>query len=385
MKKTKWFVSFAFLFTVTTFPQINYCLNFQLKYQKSWNYFSGDSTMTITAEVGDSVRINDHLYYEYYPYGDDYQFFKYYLRHGGNQVLALNTADSSDYLLFDFSAEVNNNWTIPASGSPPINQCDWGSKITLISMNETIETPQRKYFNCYKFGHSEHPCSDAGHLVTWFARDFGIVKFALNSEAGVIDYYLDSGEPDTISITGNYGFVGNPCLTVPCLPCIVSAVTSNDSNYVLTIEDRMFCDEFSWNGYTPSWEDSIYVKGILTERRDIYKKYRTLEIIDLYKIEITDAEDLEEAKNISGFAIFQNYPNPFNPSTLIIFSLSDACRVKVIVFDIMGRQLKTLLNNDLPIGKHEVQFNGEGFPSGVYYFQIIAQGKIKTRPMVLLR
>jgi hypothetical protein len=70
----------------------------------------------------------------------------------------------------------------------------------------------------------------------------------------------------------------------------------------------------------------------------------------------------------------QNYPNPFNPSTIIKFGLATDSKVSVKVFDILGREVATLLNGSLEAGSHEVQFNAKNITSGVYFYKIEAVG-----------
>ena len=364
--------------------QVNYCLHFPLSVQNTFYYITSDSLLQIASETGDSIRINNKLYYEYFPFGSGFSQTKYLLRHGENQIFALNGIDSSEYLLYDFFAELNESWSIPFSGTSGVNQCHWGSRITLVSKSETIEFNNTEFFNCYQFEHSEHTCFDAGKSTTWFSRDFGMVKFSEITEAGVFDYYLDTGLPDTVSFQGIFGYVGNPCLFLPCLPCIVSSVSVNDADYVITSQGQMFCDEFSWNGYIPNMGDSIYIKGIITPRRDaLNDEYCTIEIIDFYKINPTsvntDVTDLHE------FQLMQNFPNPFNNSTNIRFQLDKNGHIKLLVFDLMGRRVKTLCDKEFDVGIHEFEFNAAGLTSGIYFYQVIAGGKPITRFMTFLK
>jgi hypothetical protein len=91
-----------------------------------------------------------------------------------------------------------------------------------------------------------------------------------------------------------------------------------------------------------------------------------------------------------GFALEQNYPNPFNPSTTINFSIGQAGPVKVTVYDVLGRRVATLVNQDLPAGVHRVTWNAvsqSGMPaaSGVYLYRLEAGNVQTTRTMVLLK
>ncbi|MEK9137366.1 MAG: T9SS type A sorting domain-containing protein, partial [Bacteroidota bacterium] len=88
------------------------------------------------------------------------------------------------------------------------------------------------------------------------------------------------------------------------------------------------------------------------------------------------------------FALHQNYPNPFNPATTIHFDLPSQGHVKLIVYDLLGREVRTLVNNELPAGYHSVAFDASrqvGMASGVYFYRLASQGYVVTRRMLLLR
>ena len=85
------------------------------------------------------------------------------------------------------------------------------------------------------------------------------------------------------------------------------------------------------------------------------------------------------------FSLGQNYPNPFNPSTTIEFELPEVSRVKLSVYDILGREVTLLVNETLNAGVHEVRFHGSNLPSGVYLYRIQAEGFESTMKMLVLR
>jgi hypothetical protein len=80
----------------------------------------------------------------------------------------------------------------------------------------------------------------------------------------------------------------------------------------------------------------------------------------------------------------QNYPNPFNPVTNIRFTLVDRHLTIVRVFDILGREVSTLVNEVRDPGTHTVQFDGTGLSSGVYYCRLTSGGFAQTRKMLLV-
>ena len=85
------------------------------------------------------------------------------------------------------------------------------------------------------------------------------------------------------------------------------------------------------------------------------------------------------------FTLEQNYPNPFNPTTTIQFSLNTASPVKLTVFDILGQEVATLVNEYKSVGSHKVQWRANTMPSGVYYYRLEADGFSKTHKMVLMK
>jgi hypothetical protein len=85
------------------------------------------------------------------------------------------------------------------------------------------------------------------------------------------------------------------------------------------------------------------------------------------------------------FQLNQNYPNPFNPSTTIEFSLPKSEFVELKVFNILGKEVSTLVSNKLNQGNHTYTFDGKSLASGIYYYQLTAGTYRKVKKMILLR
>ena len=96
-------------------------------------------------------------------------------------------------------------------------------------------------------------------------------------------------------------------------------------------------------------------------------------------------EELEGSKALTNFTLTQNYPNPFNPTTAIRYQLSAVSDVKLIVYDILGREVTVLVNERKPPGRFEVEFNAAGLASGVYLYKLTAGNFVQVRKMVLVR
>jgi hypothetical protein len=86
------------------------------------------------------------------------------------------------------------------------------------------------------------------------------------------------------------------------------------------------------------------------------------------------------------YSLEQNYPNPFNPSTTISFSIPSSSIVTLTIYDIIGREVKTLINKETKnSGNYVVLFNGSNLPSGIYFYKLHADKFVVTKKMVLIK
>ena len=85
------------------------------------------------------------------------------------------------------------------------------------------------------------------------------------------------------------------------------------------------------------------------------------------------------------FGLIQNYPNPFNPSTKINYQIPEISFVTLKVYDVLGNEIATLVNEEKPIGSYEVEFNAKSLPSGIYFYRLQAGSFVETKKMVLMK
>jgi hypothetical protein len=87
------------------------------------------------------------------------------------------------------------------------------------------------------------------------------------------------------------------------------------------------------------------------------------------------------------YALFQNYPNPFNPSTVIKYSIEKAGQVYLKVYDLLGREVSTLVDEHQVAGTYTVTFNttGQSFSSGVYFYRLESGSFVATHKLILLK
>jgi hypothetical protein len=109
---------------------------------------------------------------------------------------------------------------------------------------------------------------------------------------------------------------------------------------------------------------------------------------------ITSLEN-NEMEIVRDFKLYQNYPNPFNPSTKIKYSVPQASNVVIKVFDILGNEIETLVDEYKNAGRYEIDFNASnlpsgvsgkgGYTSGVYFYQLRTDGLVVTKKMILMK
>jgi len=85
------------------------------------------------------------------------------------------------------------------------------------------------------------------------------------------------------------------------------------------------------------------------------------------------------------FKLEQNYPNPFNPSTSIQYAIGSKQFVRLRVFDVLGEEVATLVNEELSAGSYKAEFNASDLVSGIYFYELNAGRFVETKKMILLR
>ena len=85
------------------------------------------------------------------------------------------------------------------------------------------------------------------------------------------------------------------------------------------------------------------------------------------------------------FKLEQNYPNPFNPSTIIKFGIPERANVLIKIYDVLGSEVKTLLNQEMDEGWYELLFKAAGYSSGIYIYRMQAGNYISTKKMLMLK
>lgn len=150
---------------------------------------------------------------------------------------------------------------------------------------------------------------------------------------------------------------------------------------------------------TESWEKIGFVdgNGTTTEMQyysftdnsglvnNVYKIYYRLKQIDFDGTYEYSNEVTIELSQPDSYLLNQNYPNPFNPSTIISWQLPESKFVTLKIYDVLGNEVASLINEEKPAGNFEVEFDSNGLPSGIYLYTIQAGNFTDSRKMIILK
>jgi hypothetical protein len=98
-----------------------------------------------------------------------------------------------------------------------------------------------------------------------------------------------------------------------------------------------------------------------------------------------EEDETEKLQTPTDFELTQNYPNPFNPSTIIQYSLKERSSVELVLYDILGRQVDILVNEEQDAGYYKINFNAGHLASGIYFYRILAGEYTEVKKMMLLK
>lgn len=270
----KSFVLYFILFFFSLPGSILYSQNssnssyYPLRMGNQWEY--DNEYFPLTEKIIDTTTFKGLFYYGLTSWSDQVEFW---LREDSNKVHLFNMSDSTDFILFDFSADTGKSWELP-----PGYECSFGTEITLKSKDDSIITSTTTFTNCYFFKHKP-ACFDAGIEDTWFAKGAGKVRWREITIAGMIEYNLKnftttpiikseriSSLIDSYRLYQNYPNPFNPSTTIEFdLP--------KSSNVILKIYNilgeevtRLISNRLSTGSYSYDWDASGMASGLYLYR-----------------------------------------------------------------------------------------------------------------------
>ncbi len=230
----------------------------------------------------------------------------------------------------------------------------------------------------------------------------------------------DWEEIDIIQSGKNYGWrmwEGNSCYWGPCdttgmtFPIwvyshsngctIVGGYVYRGTNMPGLVGKYIYADHctgkiwaLSWDGVNPAINQLLLTTGFLISsfgvdqnNNNIYVcQYSTAGAGKIYKLNYIPLAIQPISNEVpSQYSLLQNYPNPFNPITKLKFQMSNESFANLLVYDVRGREIATLVNEQLKPGTYEVEFEGFNYPSGVYFCRLEAGNYVETKKMLLLK
>jgi len=223
------------------------------------------------------------------------------------------------------------------------NAAEFSFKIHQVIVGDDITN-----HNLWRADCSVNPCSPQGG--TWQYARAGWCP-----GASVYPFEVDASNSITPgqNVEINYALQPYENFCRPNNPLCVQGVTCSDCNY-------------NYNGHT---EPHYTIQGQLI----LYKPNPNAHVTVL-NTEIPGSYELS-----------QNYPNPFNPSTKIKFDIQKTSDIKLSVYDLQGKLVKTLVEGNLKAGSYETKWNASGFPSGIYFYRLEAEGNVFSKRMMLVK
>ena len=146
-----------------------------------WEYTTANASSK--EEIFDTLRINGKLFY---GFTNGSKESEYWMRETGNKIYYLNLIDSTEFLLYDFTASILDSWELPSG-----YECSFGRGVTLISKTDTIDAPNERYYNCYHFIYKK-VCRDAGLEDAWFVKGVGKVRYRFETFFGTQEYVINN-------------------------------------------------------------------------------------------------------------------------------------------------------------------------------------------------
>ncbi len=221
----------------------------------------------------------------------------------------------------------------------------------------------------------------------WWQGTMSDLEFNVNDLAeryGKEIIIVETAYPWTLDWYDNtQNIVGEPGQLLQGYPATVEGQKDflNDLiNIVRDIPDNKGSGLFYW---APEW---ISVPSFGSPWENVTLFDFTGEVLNSISVfdSITSGTESPDKKSYS-FNLYQNYPNPFNPKTVINYSISQANIVSLKIYDVLGDEIVTLVNEYKAAGNYSIEFDGNNFSSGVYFYRIHSGNFIDTKKLILLK
>jgi 5'-nucleotidase / UDP-sugar diphosphatase len=217
------------------------------------------------------------------------------------------------------------------------------------------------------------------------AQIYGVLQALLNfvvPDIGYYDYLMQSSGLDFTIEMIPQGLQLRSAL-------IAGQPVHPDSIYTVVSSDRVVGYLQTLFGISPA-NLTIYPVSVFQLMKEYVAGIDTLKFSSTGHNLVTDVSSKKEPEVIKKFELRQNYPNPFNPETNIAFRMERSGEVTLVIYDLLGKKIRTLVNRRLPAGEHSIQWDGQNdrgqqVASGLYFYRLTVGRQQALRRMLLLR
>ncbi len=239
-----------------------------------------------------------------------------------------------------------------------------------------------------------------GNNRYWTFTDDATVQFNSTGKwyyaarfVGGTTYYADGGwEENNVVLNTVAYFQVNGAVPVELTTFTASAV---DGSVVLNWETATEVNNYGFDveasNDKENWDVVGFVEGHGNSNSPNSYSFVATDNSQYYRLKQVDIDGgfeysdvVEVASNLS-YKLAQNHPNPFNPTTQISFSLPEASKVQVTVYNALGQEVAELANREFAAGNHSVNFNAAGLSSGLYFYKLSSANFTETKKMMLVK
>lgn len=267
-------------------------------------------------------------------------------------------------------AQINLEWESPIKSDNI--EMGW---TTWILMKPPYPNQQRFYIN--DKDKAQYMIEGAYNLTVEYEYTFSQPEKDAGSSLGCIYHDLNNDGFPEFMVNKSYG-TGYPkrsAFRFFDLKTNTTLIDFDDTNF-----------SYRYSSISDIDKDGIYE---LIIRKEKYPDDGTYQLV-VYNLNISVPTNIDEITPIDDFEIQQNYPNPFNPETKIRVYIPTQTMVKLFIYDIQGKEVKTLINDYLQSGNHEFLWDGRNefgnsVASGIYFYSISYDNKIHSKKMLMLK
>ncbi len=313
-------------------------------------------------------------YYTYASYndGNDY-LYSAVIAPGGGLILSGATCNStpreSDFTIIKVSQNLTYEWMSARSFVPGF--AEYANDICLDNSG-----------NIYSCGTASDTSGFNTKILTVKYDIFGNVIWSRTYDRGPGGNGYNAAKKICMDMFGNIYIAGHSASqSTDCDAMILKYDNAGNQGFVYNYNGAAF-EQDEFYDITVSPDGKISACG---RTANLFNNAVNYDMIIVKLTGVMTGVTGNENQIPSDYSLSQNYPNPFNPGTMISFSLPKASFVKMVVYDITGKEVEILVNEAMNAGSYEVDFNASRLTSGVYFYRITADGFTETKKMILTK